>query len=562
MKHRLIIISVLFIFFGINACTKIDQKIYDTQTTNNIKTQADVDLAILGLYAQFNSWSGFKEQFPLEIPLFADDLSSISGQWGTKLGITPSTTNIYNFWSRYYQAISNANAVIAYADSLKLTDTYKAKARAEAKFIRGLSYFYLVQYFGRVPITTTVFNYQSDFKPKRSSVDSVYNLIFSDLAEGITALPTRTNQVASEFNRATQGAAQGFLAKAYLTYGNYLDLNHRAGEAQIAYSHAKAQADSLIAYQPYQLMTDYAKLWDINNEKNAYNEVIFGIAYTRDYSLTDVTCEGSNFATFFNPTSRANICGNPKNGIGTGRVKVQPWLIERYTQGDFANSKKDTIDYRVETSFLTTWADINGKTRFTFPFTGVTGNIAESQPYINKYKDPNGVAIEDNENDLFLLRLSEIYLIAAEAENEMNGPANALGTFNKVRQRARNANGISRTLPADLNLSQVSTKEAMRMKIFDERGLEFVGELNRWFDLVRMRYSDNIQTMYEYQFGTFLPSLTPGLPTYTAKTKVWSAGRTESTNIIPFDRKYLLLPIPNNELAVNANLKIDQNPGW
>ena len=35
------------------------------------------------------------------------------------------------------------------------------------------------------------------------------------------------------------------------------------------------------------------------------------------------------------------------------------------------------------------------------------------------------------------------------------------------------------------------------MKIFDERGLEFVGEFNRWFDLVRVRYSDNTRTMYE-----------------------------------------------------------------
>jgi len=42
----------------------------------------------------------------------------------------------------------------------------------------------------------------------------VYQQIFSDFAEGVTALPTRSTQIAAEFNRATQGAAQGFLAKA------------------------------------------------------------------------------------------------------------------------------------------------------------------------------------------------------------------------------------------------------------------------------------------------------------------------------------------------------------
>ena len=64
--------------------------------------------------------------------------------------------------------------------------------------------------------------------------------------------------------------------------------------------------------------------------------------------------------------------------------------------------------------------------------------------------------------------------------------------------------------------------------------------------------------MYEYQFGTFLPTLTPGLPVY--KNKVWSTGRTEASNIIPFDKKYMLFPIPANETAVNPNLT--QNPGW
>ena len=75
-----------------------------------------------------------------------------------------------------------------------------------------------------------------------------------------------------------------------------------------------------------------------------------------------------------------------------------------------------------------------------------------------------------------------------------------------------------------------------------------------------MRYSDNSRTMYEYQFGTFLPSLTGGLPTYNATTKTWTTGRTEKTNIIPFDKKYLFYPIPATEIGVNPN--ITQNPGW
>jgi hypothetical protein len=65
--------------------------------------------------------------------------------------------------------------------------------------------------------------------------------------------------------------------------------------------------------------------------------------------------------------------------------------------------------------------------------------------------------------------------------------------------------------------------------------------------------------MYEYQFGTFIPSLTAGLPKNSAG--IWQGGGvTEATNVIPFDPKYLLLPIPANQTAVNTNLS--QNPGW
>ena len=547
------------LLFLANSCTKLDQQIFDSPTpANAIKTQADVDNAIVGLYSQLNSWSAFKEQEFILYP-WADDLSSVftnaEGVWGAKINVNSGTANTSNVWSRFYQAISNANAVISYTQTLTLTDAYRAKARAEAKFIRGLCYFYLVQYYGPVPITTTVFDASTNLQPSRSSIDSVYQLILSDFAEGVTALPTRSAQIASEFNRATQGAAQGFLAKANLTYANYLDLNQRSSQSQVYYGRAKAEADSIINSGQYILLPDYAKLYDVSNKVLPYSEVIFGVAYARDPTQTNVTATGSNWAAYFNPSTKPNCGGNGTNKTGNGALKVHPWFYDRYNTGEYVN------DYRVATTFTTTWVNTTGKTVVTYPLIPPTGALTESQPYINKYNDPGSITVQNCINDLYLLRFSEIYLIKAEAENELHGPtATALTAFNAVRARARLANGTPRTAPADLTLAQVPTKEAMRMKIFDERGLEFVGEFNRWFDLVRVRYSDNKRTMYEYQFGTFLQTLTAGLPTYNSTTKLWSAGRTEKTNIIPFDKKYLLYPIPANELSVNLNMT--QNPGW
>lgn len=556
LKKSLLILSLC----GLGACTDIEQTIFDAQTpANSINKQADVDLAIVGLYAQLNSQTSFKNQIEIFIP-FADDLSSTiggtsAGAWGAKVTANSGLAPVLNAWNRFYQAIANANAVISYAETLNLSDTYRAQAIGEAKFIRGFCYFYLVQYFGGVPLVTKVSDANTDFKPRRNTVDEVYKLIIDDLTEGSKVLPLRTAQPASQLNRATKGAAQGYLAKAYLTYGNYLDLNGKSSEAQENYAKASVAADDIINSGQYQLLSDYGKLWEVESERSAYAEVIFGIAYARDPSITGISGEGSSFSFFYNPTTRVNISGNLPSKNGQGAVKVHPWFYEMYTKGDYIN------DYRVEKTFLTTWIGSDSRVRVTFPLIPPVGGVVESQPYINKYVDPNGLANTSNENDLFLLRFSEIYLIKAEVENELNGPTPvALAAFNKVRERARNANGVARTTPVNLTAAKVPTKEDLRLQIFDERGLEFVGEFNRWFDLVRMRYKGTRQTMYEYQFGTFLPTITAGLPTYTAATRTWSAGRTERTNIIPFDKKYLLYPLPANELGVNTNLS--QNPGW
>jgi hypothetical protein len=557
-------IRFIYLLFSIllisSSCTDIEQEIFDTPTPENaIKTQADVNNAIVGMYSQLNASGGFKEH--IQTIGYADDITSTSSQalgtWASKSGLNSGNGNLYTIWTGLYKVIANANAIISYSETPGLTASFKAKAIGEAKFVRSLCYFYLVQYFGAVPIYTKVVDATSDFYVGKATIDENYKLIIDDFTEASTVLPTRAAQPASEFNRATSGAAFGFLAKAYLHYANYLELNNKSAEAKAIYPKCIAAADQVINSNQYSLIADYAQLYNVANEKAAYNEVLFGIAYTRDAANTNVTGEGSNFAFYFNPGSLANSGGNGATRTGSGAVQVQPWFAEFYTKGEYEG------DYRVESTFHTSWVGTNNRVYVTFPFTvPTTGNpITESLPYIKKFLDPSGLTLQGNENDMFLLRFAQVYLIKAEAENELNGPTPlAFASFNKLRERARRANGTARTAPIDINLTNTPTKEDLRLKIFHERGLEFVGELNRWIDLVRMRYKDNKRTMYEYQFGEFLPSLTQGVPTFNTTTRTWSAGRTRTQNIVPFDKKYLLWPIPANEIGVNKNLT--QNPGW
>jgi hypothetical protein len=70
----------------------------------------------------------------------------------------------------------------------------------------------------------------------------------------------------------------------------------------------------------------------------------------------------------------------------------------------------------------------------------------------------------------------------------------------------------------------------------------------------------NGKTLYEFQFGTFLPTLRAGLPIFTAATNTWAGGRTENNSIVSYNAKLLLWPIPFSELSTNPNLT--QNPGY
>jgi hypothetical protein len=103
------------------------------------------------------------------------------------------------------------------------------------------------------------------------------------------------------------------------------------------------------------------------------------------------------------------------------------------------------------------------------------------------------------------------------------------------------------------------TKETFRRRIFDERGLELVGEGQRWFDLVRMR-APNGKTMYEQLYASELLPVTNGLPVFNATSRTWVGGRIAPNTKVAFETKYLLFPIPTSEVGVNP--KMTQNPGY
>jgi hypothetical protein len=140
---------------------------------------------------------------------------------------------------------------------------------------------------------------------------------------------------------------------------------------------------------------------------------------------------------------------------------------------------------------------------------------------VKKYRDPNSIAGAHSTN-IPLLRLADVYLVAAEAAARLSGPtAQAYGFINQVRTRAG--------LPA---LGEGLDKNAFIASVLQERSWELFAEGDRWYDLTRT--------------NTFLQVIPQ------AVNDVYPVRNPQA--------KHRYFPIPQSE--INANPKLEQNPDW
>lgn len=563
--------SALFCLLLFTQSCSLDETLTDTPTPGSLSTDADITAVIKGLYSQLNDSGAFKFLGHIMLTITADDIYSTSGaEYAPYAQRTLTSTNTASFWNRLYSTAANASALLDGMDNLKASDALKKRAAGEAYFIRGFCYYYLVRLYGGVPLRISATTATSDFYLPRASVDQVYAQIFADFKAASVRLPLQTAITSTELGRASKGSAQAMLAHASLTYGNMLALKGQSATTQ--YQDALLYADSVINSNQYSLQNNYGDLFDITKEDGMYTtEVIFGIRFQTDASARAQPAAGSEFAVRFGASNTHRVSGNPPSGAGDNTFRISHWFADYYRKGDYGTGTGQipNCDYRNEKAFFVKgYNTVQAKYYSVYPnlpATTAEGTIVD--PLCAKYIDPNGKDARNNGNDFYIIRYAEIYLIKAEAENELNGnTAVARTAFNMVRARARKTDGsATRTIPADIT-STTLTKDEFRMKIFDERGLELVGEGQRWFDLVRMRSPlSPTQTMYEYQFKTVLSNIANfprTFPTYNTTTKKFTTTNAVYAPMLNVTvPKFLLFPIPATEITQNPNFG-PQNTGW
>lgn len=563
MRNKILIFS--FAVLAFTACS-LKEELVDVPTPATIQTERDLEAIVNGIYSRLNNSSAFKFQGMAMFFLSADDIYATStGELLPYSERTFTAVNTGGFWNTLYYTIGSCNDLMATLERVNFDAAIESRALGEAYFMRAFCYYYLVRLYGGVPLRLEPLTINSSFYMPRSSVDSVYDQIFADLKSASALLPLASQIPVGELGRASKGAAQAILSQASLTYGNQLALKGQSGNTH--YQNAILYADSVIASNQYQLLPNYKDIFDITKENAAYAEVIFGVRFQTDNQQRAQPAAGSEFALRFGAPNTHLVSGNTPNGQGDGSMRLMNWVADYYRTGDYDTVISGTkiIDYRNEGAMMQRgFHTVQNRYYAIYPNLPATGEGNITTPLVGKYVDPGGKDSRNNGNDLFIIRFAEIYLIKAEAENELNGPTNAaLEAFNIVRARARQAAGTARPVPADIKTG--ITQDQFRMRIFDDRGLELLGEGQRWFDLVRMRSPQSAtKTMFEHQMTVVLPTYPQNFPTYQAARNRYSnsfAVNDGSLSVtIP---KFLLFPIPTIELTNNSAIgTADQNTGW
>ena len=464
-------------------------------------------------------------------------------------------------WNALYSGLNTCNAAIARAEGAGLSADVVERRLGEVHFLRALYLHLIVETWGGVVLYTDE-TQTAENTATRSSVEDFYAQIFSDLNIAITNLAGTSIK---ENGRVTEMAAKALKARMCLYRERY--------------SEAADLAKDVISSSGLSMYDSFAETFAMSNsDGQTNNEAIWWVNYSTDLNLQPHFDEGE-----VSPTTGARYGSQAPlmsamaywmvggSGVWVGPDTHAPW-VQCLPTIAFLNMFDETIDQRYDATFRTTWL-VNslssnytteygqqygvedglalGDTAFVFLKTAVTDEYRASKPYqifdrddiydqegktvgtrdyfISTYKfadDTRATGWEyDSSRDCFVLRIAEMYLIAAEAELMQGNSSEAVDYINALREK--------RAIPGHEDDMMISENDLDIVFILDERARELAGEQQRFFDLKRT--------------GKFMERITALNPDAAVNIKSY----------------HQLRPIPQDELdAITNKDEFIQNPGY
>jgi hypothetical protein len=385
-----------------------------------------------------------------------------------------------NVWNSMYTGIERANICIRgirrYGNPAPGNDL--GYLLGEALTLRAVYYADLLKTWGDVPARFEPTLPESVNVPKTSR-DIIYKQIIADLGEAAGLVPWPNSSAATSsverINKAFVKGLRARLALAASGYQQYPDGVRRSTDPELSvanmYQLALSECQDIIASNKASLVPSFETFWkDYNKEYLAAGKE----------SLWEIPFEdgrGRMLIQFAVPHSSADQFQTIGKG---GQCGPLPTVFYDYDQAD---TRRDVtcVPYYYGSA-------INGIAKQELTPPSGTGGASIKKWYFGKYRFEWMTRIVANPNDDGLnkiyMRYAEVLLMAAEAENELNGPtALAAGYLKQIRRRAFKPE--DHAVKVDAYVDALTSKTAMFNAIVEEHKFEFTGEMLRKQALIR-----------------------------------------------------------------------------
>jgi hypothetical protein len=503
---------------SLQACTDLTEEPTSSITPDNFfRNEQEVLGYLAGIYSVLkNPWSYYNlneiATDEMIVPTRGQDWFD-NGRWLEihRQAWTPTSSSalddIQGLWSGAFRGVTRANVLLTALPDLTIAN--KETVIAETRVLRAFYYYWLMDFFGGVPVVTDI-----AIEPReKASRDSVFRFIEAELLAAREDLPT--SWPASDHGRMTQGAASAILASMYLNAGVFTTLTPNAtgynscagvtvSGGQDACAAAVAAADAALADHALEPEGQWRSNFTADNYASTENILVAKQLNQSGLGL-DLIMRALHYNQF-NPS--------PWNGFAA--------LADAYRAFDADDERREVLlegqQYCVDPNGCGSVAfggAVNDRTGaplvFTVDIADETAATEGEGTRIMKYPpDPDHVA-QENGNDWVYFRAGEMVMIKAEAELAQGNAAGALTLVNQLR---------ARVFEPDEPLASIDQDGILRERLF-----EFAGEAKRRQDLIR--------------HGKF--------------TQAWAFKSASEAHKV-------LMPIPQPQL--DANPLLTQNPGY
>lgn len=486
------------------------------------KTEQGVESLVLSLYACNRDLVNI-------LALFADNGTDVSTYaingsglyYGEAMSynnsLLVSNANNSSYWKYLYNCLNVANTGVKYVQEASIaTPGKKERLVSEVHALRAFYLFMIVETWGPASHYTITPSQSVITEGYQPGIAQFYKTILEDLdiAERSLKNPNET-----EFGRMNQGVSKAIRMRVLMALAAYDDsiLEETGYTRNKCYEETISLCNSLINDYDYKLMSDYASIFDVNNQIN--DEIIWSIQYTTDLKYNGSTgAMGSNLHKYwvgwYNKSAKnpsGNIDGLWGHSIAYGRENR--WIMPTYYYITCFNK----YDKRREETFQTVWCRIPDNwnntpmysdTLLIRPLDPVSSDyVAKNNakgiivdeindiydlktgiPTVNgrscyhtftKFLDPSRDAAKREEGfkDVILIRLGEVYITLAEAYVRTGQRDKAANVIMELRKRA--------VITGHENELKVTADEMNMKFILEEGARELGGELNRWYMLKR-----------------------------------------------------------------------------